>query len=130
MNTTITKLASAAHDMIRMHIKNVKTRGNFRSLFTLTVDGSPMPVLIVGVADGNIEDGQAIAILNPDEELQGRLDAGVGYSGGLLKEIVSGKCDAMVHVWLDAYKAPLDGEIILDKYSPRSKFGPAKFTVR
>ncbi|WP_158577721.1 hypothetical protein [Cupriavidus sp. P-10] len=55
-----------------------------------------------------------------------KLRPGVAYNGASLKEIVAGRCDAMVHVWIDAYKS--DSFTMLEKYTARASVGP-KFKV-
>ncbi|MCE3606567.1 hypothetical protein LXA47_23610 [Massilia sp. P8910] len=131
MNTRIEQLKNAVVDYLDTLIKQAAGggRGKFRGSFTLFVEGQATPVLIVGTADGSVEDGSAIALLNPDQELFDRLRPGVAYSGGLLKEIVSGKCDGMVHVWLDAYVKTSTRAQLLDSYTPRKFAGAPKFEV-
>ncbi|CAJ6621777.1 Uncharacterised protein [Burkholderia pseudomallei] len=122
------RLGAAATDIVLGAIKHADHGGTFKGVFTLNVDGTPKPVLLIGAAHGTHEDGQVIAILNPDEGLVDRVHAGVGYAGGLLKEIVAGKCDAMVHLWIEAYRK--DPASIIDKYQPRTDPVAAKFEVR
>lgn len=105
-------------------------RAPFRCLTAIHVTGVAIPMLMVGTADGLVEDGEAIVVLNPDEDLLDRLKPGVGYHGGLLKEIVSGKCDAMMHIWLDAYSKGPDRSKIMASYTPRSLAGAPKFSVK
>ncbi|MBN3729485.1 hypothetical protein [Burkholderia sp. Tr-20390] len=124
----LTRLGAAAIDIVIGALRHADHGGTFKGLFTLNVDGSPKPVLLIGAAHGTHEDGQVIAILNPDEELSARVHAGVSYTGGLLKEIVAGKCDAMVHLWIEAYRK--DPGSIIDTYQPRTDAVAAKFEVR
>lgn len=105
-------------------------RSPFRCMTTIHLEGAATPVLMVGTADGGVEDGEAIVLLNPDEDLLERLRPGVAYSGGLLKEIVSGKCDTMLHVWLDAYVKGPDRAKVLASYTPRTLAGTPKFEVK
>lgn len=131
MNAKIEQLKNAVVDYLDSHIKHAAGggRGNFRGTFTLFIDGQAMPVMIVGSADGTVEDGEAIAVLNPDQDLFDRLRPGVAYHGDVLKEIVAGRCDGMVHVWLDAYvKAPSRAKLLYS-YRPRTSFGAPKFEV-
>lgn len=131
MNKKIEQLKDAVVDYLDTLIKHAAGggRGKFRGTFTLFVEGQATPVLIVGTADGSVEDGEAIAVLNPDQDLLDRLRPGVGYHGGLLKEILSGKCDGMVHVWLDAYVKKPTRAKLLDSYTPRTFTGTPKFEV-
>lgn len=105
-------------------------RAPFRCLTAIHLNGAAMPMLMVGRADGQAEDGEAIVLLNPDEDLLDRLAPGVGYHGGLLKEIVSGKCDAMMHVWLGAYVKGPDRAKLLASYTARTPAGAPKFQVK
>lgn len=105
-------------------------RAPFRCLTAIYLDGVAMPMLMVGTADGRVEDGEAIVLLNPDEGLLDRFKPGVGYDGGQLKEIVSGKCDTMLHVWLDAYSKAPDRSKVLASYIPRTLAGAPKFLVK
>lgn len=125
--STVERLVSAATDVFLGALTHADHGGDFKGLFTLNVDGAPKPVLLVGSAHGSHEDGQVTAVLNPDREVIDKLEPGVGYHGGLLKEIVAGKCDAMVNVWIDAYKN--NRFTVLEKYTARESVGP-KFEVR
>lgn len=125
--STIERLTDAATDIFLGALKHTAHGGHFKGLFTLNVDDVPKPVLLVGSAHGSHEDGQVIAVLNPDREVIDRLTPGVGYHGAVLKEMVAGKCDAMVQVWIDAYK--VDRFTVLEKYSARVSAGP-KFDVK
>lgn len=104
-------------------------QGTFRLIVTANVDGEKKPLLVVGNAHKHVEDGHVIGVLNPVEEIvhSTKVAAGVTYSGGLLKEIVAGKCDAMVELWVDAYKN--DKVARISSYISRKK-QPAKFKVR
>ena len=108
-----------AFDLLRAQIKHAGNNGKFKGMFTMRHGEAEIPVLILGNAHQPQEDGGAIAVLNPAAGLYEHLQPGSAYTGGLLKEIVSGKCDAMVHVWLDAYKSPSIGEAVIDKYVRR-----------
>lgn len=74
--------------------------GTFRLLVTMNIGETPKPLLIVGNAHRHFEDAYGIAVLNPDEHLLDEIRPGVGYGYGILKEMVSGRCDSMVVVWL------------------------------
>ncbi|MBY0242149.1 MAG: hypothetical protein K2X55_22840 [Burkholderiaceae bacterium] len=105
-------------------------RAPFRCLTALYLDGEAMPMLMIGTADEQVEDGEAIVLLNPEEDLLDRFKPGVGYHGGLLTEIVSGKCDTMVHVWLDAYSNDADRAKVLASYTPRTLATAPKFQIK
>ncbi|WP_240989940.1 hypothetical protein [Cupriavidus taiwanensis] len=117
---------NAATDIFLGALKHTDHGGGFKGLFTLNVDGVPKPVLLVGSAHGSHDDGEVIAVLNPDSEVNEKLAPGVAYNGASLKEIVPGRCDAMVHVWIDAYKS--DRFTVIEKYTARAPVGP-KFKV-
>lgn len=104
---------------------SAKESGIFRLLMTVDIDGAAKPLLIVGNAHSQIEDGDCIAVLNPDHDLLSELHGGVAYMAGL-KEIVSGRCDAMVHLWIEAYGS--NETSVLYKYLSRSP-SAAKFRV-
>ncbi|KFB73747.1 MAG: hypothetical protein AW09_000994 [Candidatus Accumulibacter phosphatis] len=77
-----------------------ENNGTFRLVVTTSIGDTSKPVLIVGNAHRRFEDAHGIAVLNPDQRLLDEIRPGVGYNHGILKEIVSGRCDAMVDVWL------------------------------
>ncbi len=74
--------------------------GTFRLLVTTNIGDTPKPLLMVGNAHRHFEDAHGIAILNPEEGVLDEIRPGVAYSESLLKEIVGGRCDAMIDVWL------------------------------
>lgn len=102
---------------------SAEERGIFRLLITVNVDGAAKPLLIVGNAHPRIEDGDCIAVLNPDRALLEEVSGGVAYGGGI-KEIVQGKCDAMVHLWIEAYGA--NETTVIYSYTSRTP-SPPKF---
>ena len=116
------RLVNAATDVFLGALKHTDHGGHFMGLFTLNVDGLPKPVLLVGSAHGSHEDGQVIAVLNPGREITETLRPGVGYQGGLLEEIVAGRCDAMAQIWIDAYKH--NRFTVLEKYTARESADP------
>jgi hypothetical protein len=123
-------LRALAFDVLRTLIKHAGQSGTFKGMFTLLINGEEKPVLIVGTAHGaSHEDGSAIAVLNPDQSLHNELEAATCYGGGLLKEIVAGKCDAMIEVWFEAYVDGKAGENITQKYVCKTPQA-AKYRVR
>lgn len=131
MSAATDALRAAAVAMLDALIASAgEGRAPFRCMTTIYLDGTPTPVLMVGTADGQVEDGEAIVLLNPDEDLLDRFKPGVGYGGGLLKETVSRKCDAMLHVWLDAYSKGPNRAKVLESYTPRMSAGTPKFQVK
>jgi len=124
----VDNLVQAASGIFLATMKYSEHSGAFRGLFTLNISGTPKPVLVVGTAHGvPNEDGGFIAVLNPDHELAERLHVNCSYAGGLLKEIVAGKCDAMVEVWIETYRN--DKTKVLSKYLARTQ-SDAKFKVQ
>jgi hypothetical protein len=104
-------------------------QGLFRLLVTSKVDGEEKPLLVVGNAHGQAEDGHVIAVLNPTEELatSRKVAAGVRYPPGSLKKIVSGQCDGMVELSIRASK---EDKVYRDeRYINRSP-QPARFKIR
>ena len=100
--------------------------GTFRVMVSIDINEQKKPLMIIGTTHPDVEDGQCIAILNPDQELIERLQAGVGYNKGILKEIVSKKCDAMVHLWIDAYK---NNKVTVINYYMSRSLNSSKFKV-
>ncbi|MDR9836787.1 MULTISPECIES: hypothetical protein [Herbaspirillum] len=121
-------LAEIAFDVLTPLIKYAGAASPFKAKITVRHGDADFPLLIVGSAHQPQEDGQVIAVLNPDLDLESAIHAGCAYHGPLLKDIVSGKCNAMVMVWLDAYKRPEAGRTILASYVSRSPSAP-KFKV-
>ena len=101
--------------------------GTFRLLVTIQIDDQSKPLFIVGNAHSEIEDGHCIAVLNPEKSLMNEVIAGCAYTGSSLKGIVQGKCDAMVELWIDAYKTDGVGEI--SSYTSRAPQN-ARFEVK
>jgi hypothetical protein len=99
--------------------------GPFKMLVSMKTEDSTKPLLLVGNVHGRIQDGYCIGVLNPDKSLCDELVPS-GYSHKLLTEIVTGRCDLMVNVWIDAYKdKPVSS---VHRYTAR-KCTPAKFVV-
>lgn len=101
--------------------------GTFRLLLTVQVGEFTKPLLILGNAHRKIEDGHCIAILNPDNDVLDQVIAGCAYMGSSLKDVIQGKCDAMIELWIDAYKK--DGVSEISKYQSRSP-QPPKFNIK
>lgn len=93
----------------------------------MMIENQVYPVLMLGTADGRGQDGDAVAILNPDVELMETLGPRISQSS--LKESVARKCDGMVHVHYEAYiKRPGDGTRI-NKYAPKAELTSPKFDI-
>lgn len=97
------QLTTVAESLFRTILRvSAEENGIFRALLTVNLDGTPKPLLVVGSVHPRIEDGECIAVLNPTRDLSEELRGGVAYGGGI-REIVQGRCDAMVNLWIDAY---------------------------
>jgi hypothetical protein len=55
--------------------------GTFRILITAKIDGIEKPLLLVGNAHSDVEDGHIISVLNPDQNLLDQVIAGCAYPG-------------------------------------------------
>ena len=106
---------------------NTAQNGYFRAVISVSVDGEVKPLLLLGNAHGDKEDGNCAAILNPDRALCDTLNPVHAGSGRILKELVAGRCDAMVPLWIDAYKKA-GGVVRGARYKARKPM-PAKFEV-
>jgi hypothetical protein len=62
--------------------------------------GDGKEVLVLGHVHPAYNDGYCIAVLNPKQALQEQLQPAVAYSPAILKELVAGHCESMVHVSL------------------------------
>lgn len=60
--------------------------------------GGVKNLLVVGSVYRDCSDGHCVAVLNPDDKLAEQLKGGVAYPVPILKEMVSGRCKAMVLV--------------------------------
>lgn len=73
----------------------------FCILIDVNLDGCTKPLLVVGTTHPLYGDGSCIAVLNPDKSLLTKIIPGVGYSNFILKEIVQGKCDLTLSLWIN-----------------------------
>lgn len=112
----ITKIAVDHFKTVLMH--SASDDGTFKTLSTVSIDGECKPLLMFGSANSRVEDGNIYAVLNPDQDLIGKLKAGCSYSTAILNEIVRKRCDFAVHVWVDAYKK--DGITVTRVYKNRA----------
>ena len=69
--------------------------------------GGEKNLLVVGSVHRDFDDGYCVAVLDPDDKLVAQLNGGVGYTGPILKEMVAGRCKAMVHVMCTGRKTYL-----------------------
>lgn len=68
----------------------------FKTMVELETGGDK--ALLLGSVHRDFNDAHCIAILNPVAKLVERLQPAVGFSAVQLREIVRGKCDAMMRV--------------------------------
>lgn len=80
---------------------SAETDSIFRTLVNVDFDGSLKPLLVVGTTHPYFGDGHCIAVLNPDKNLLNIVIAGVGYADFFLKEVVRGKCDLTLALWIN-----------------------------
>lgn len=78
--------------------------------------GGEKNLLVVGSVHRDYHDGHCVAVLNPDDRLVGQLNGGVGYTEPILKEMVQGRCKAMVFVTCSGRKTQM-----VSSYLPRKK---------
>ncbi|MRX08609.1 hypothetical protein GJ697_12235 [Pseudoduganella sp. FT25W] len=128
MTEKLDRLHSVAADYLALHIKHAGDgRSHFRATFSMIIEKQVYPVLMLGTADGRVQDGDAVAILNPDVELLETLGPIINQSS--ITESVTGKCDGMAHVHYEAYiKRPGNGTRI-GKYAPRAELTSPKFDI-
>lgn len=114
-------------DIFNAFIKvNTNGHGIFRHLITIKVNGENKPVLIIGHANSEIGDGHCITILNPEKSLLDKVYVDCCYLGDLLKNVVRGRCDLMLELNIDTYKAIDVSEVSSYKAKVHQ---PARFVV-
>jgi len=102
-NKETSQLEKIAKEQLLVALQNSPVHnGRFRCLITSEIDDKPTPILMVGNAHRQFQDGHVIAVSNPSQNVMERLSAGCGYFRSHLKEIVKGECDEMVHIWVIA----------------------------
>ena len=97
-NLVSIRVKEIAESVFRSVLKvSADSQGTFRLIISAKIDNEEKPLLILGNAHGEIEDGHCIAILNPDEDILSdeRVIAGSSYAGDTLKNLVQGRCDLM-----------------------------------
>lgn len=102
------------------------TSGKFKLIVMAKFEDEVKPILIIGNAHSDIEDGHSITIVNPEQSLTSELIPGCSYPKDLLKKIVQGRCDAMVELFTETYKTEPPTE--LSSYFAKNP-QPARFTV-
>lgn len=102
LENQIAEIAEAYHALLTRWAP--MNNGHFKSVVTVSITNKPLPLLLVGNAQSNAQDGDCIAVLNPSKELASKLAPGVGYIFGSLQEMAAGNCDCMVYLFLEHYK--------------------------
>lgn len=100
--------------------------GWFKALATVEIDGELKPLLLVGSAHRNYQDGYCIAVLNPEQALVDEIPPGCAYTDSVLREQVRKRCDAAVLV-LFGGGAGKDGWVT-GSYSTKTP-APSRFGV-
>ena len=96
MNDQVQQMMDVATGFMNgLFITSGKPDVAFKKLIELEPGGAKN-LLVLGSVHRTFEDGHCVAVLSPDDELAAKLNGGVGYSSPLLKEMVSGRCKAMV----------------------------------
>lgn len=103
--------------------------GLFKAIATVHDAGTDKPLLLVGNAHSQVQDGECIAILNPSKDLMKEVKPGVAYTPGVLKEIVAGRCEQMFHLWFDHYKKGAKQVSVLASYKKKG-IRPVEVTAR
>ena len=116
MDTQLQHMADMATGMINgVLVTQGKPNVHFKTMIGFGA-GDADRVLVVGNAHREFDDGNCVAVLNPDEALAEQLKPSVGYMAPILKHLVTGHCDAMVQVSCLGRTAS-----ILTKYRARKK---------
>ncbi|MBX3678040.1 MAG: hypothetical protein KF853_13565 [Rhodocyclaceae bacterium] len=102
--------------------------GCFKALVAVEVGDTVKPLLLVGNAHNEEEDGHCIAVLNPDKALVDTISAGCAYGARTLKEIVAKRCDVALDLWIENYM-PADRAVTVSMRYKTHHFQPAKFAV-
>ena len=98
MDNQLQQMADVAAGMINgVLVTQGKPEVHFKTMIGFGA-GEVGRVLIVGNAYRQFDDGNCVAVLNPDEALADQLKPGVGYMAPILKHLVAGHCDATVLV--------------------------------
>ena len=128
MKERLIQLAYSVFEPI-MRASPERSHGVFKLMMTFDVDGESKPLLVLGNAHSNIEDGQCIVVLNPNKGLTDELHGGCAYTDFVFKEIVARKCDEALYLWFDTYKLKDDQISVMSHYRSREP-KPPKFEVR
>lgn len=126
MHATILALTDIAATTLRAAIAHAPgAQGLFRQVITTKIDGEVKPVLVVGNAHADFNDGHVLAILNPDKSLADEIKPGVTCGASVLKAKVRGRCDALIDMFVAGQNTPHPSCV----YRSRTP-EPARFSVR
>lgn len=99
MNVEFRQIQQAATSVLGAVLNNSPSDdAGIKSLLSVEIDGQQQQLLIVGNTHRYFDDANCIAILNPDESLVSKINIGVAYMSGILKEMVARRCDAMLQL--------------------------------
>ena len=116
MNDQLQQMMDVATGVVNgLFITSGKPDVAFKKLIELEPGGAKS-LLVLGSVHRTFEDGHCVAVLSPDDDLAAKLNGGVGYTLPQLREMVSGRCKAMVMVMCLGRKPHL-----VDTYKPRKK---------
>jgi len=94
-----------------------QSSGVFKALITVNSNGEAKPLLLLGNAHAACDDGECIAILNPDRDLANEIQPGCAYAPEHLRKLVAQRCEQMAHFWFDHYKSPESRVSVLCSYA-------------
>lgn len=105
---------------------SAQSESTFRMLINIDFDGSIKPLLVAGRAFKSRDEGHLIAVLNPDKNLLNKIIPGCGYGNLILKEIVQGKCDLALALWINTN---IDLNVSRSTQYKSRKPSPARFSL-
>ena len=99
MYDKVEKIASGLY--LRALESSPEKDASFRVLIDVDLDGSTKLLLVFGTTHPSFGDGSCIAVLNPNESLFSKLSLVGACTGLILKEMVQGKCDLTLGLWIN-----------------------------
>ena len=100
MNSNLQQMKDVASGIVKGILASMpKADVAFKRTIRLQ-EGESTEVLVLGNVHPAYNDGYCIAVLNPRQALEEQLQPEVAYSSAILKELVTGHCEAMVRVSL------------------------------
>ncbi len=95
------KIEKIATKIYSCELESSSSDSLFRSLIDVDCDGNSKSLLIVGSTHPYFGDGYCIAVLNPEKGLLQKITPGCAYNPYILKELVQGKCDLTLSLWIN-----------------------------